>query len=84
MLILREHPGDQGVDDAVKDKIVWSGHGLEQRCMPQQNVMEFMHNQHQQFFGCIRMLADERGVDPEPGLNLGRKLDMGLGMEPEM
>ena len=69
MLRLWEHARDERIDDTVEDEVLDFGHGREKRGVPEQNVMKFVHDQHEEPFGCLRVVLDEIGVDQQARLD---------------
>ena len=69
VILLRKHPGDQSINDAVKDEVIRRGHGREQRCMSEEHVVKFVHNQHEKLLGRIGMGGNELGIYQQARLN---------------
>ncbi len=63
MRLIGKEATKHGINYRIKDEVIGVGDVWEKRCVAKQNVIEFMKNEHQEFFGCVGMLFDENGID---------------------
>ena len=69
MFPLREHARDEGVDHAVEYEVLGLRDARKQTCVPEQDMVEFVHHQHQELFWRFCVAFHETGVDQQAWLD---------------